>query len=158
MASELDKLGDIVGRIDNASPDSANPRALPDTGARSEFETGAVRDASIGKGFFYMIPQEAEARVARRFEDGATKYGPDNWRKGIPLSRYYDAIRRHLAKWALGHVEEDHLGAVGWNFCAAVWTEREIYAGRLPSSLNDLPDRGEHNRREIESFLSSVAL
>lgn len=145
---ELKKLSDIA----------SSPCELPDTGARSEFETGAVRDAHIGKGFFAMIPHEAEARIARRFEDGANKYGPDNWRKGIPLSRYYDAMRRHLAKWALGHTDEDHLGAVGWNYCAAVWTEREIYEGRLPSSLNNLPDRGEHNRADIIEFLERVAL
>lgn len=103
-----------------------------------------------------MIPHEAERRIARRFEDGAKKYGANNWRKGIPLSRFYDAIRRHLAAWALGKTDEDHLGAVGWNFTVAVWTEREIYEGRLPESLNDMPDRGEHNRSDIEAFLALV--
>jgi hypothetical protein len=67
-------------------------------------------------------------------------------------------MRRHLAAWALGKTEEDHLGAVGWNFAAAVWTERAIYEGKLPESLNDLPERGEHNLEEVRAFLASVAL
>ena len=114
---------------------------LPDSGARTEFATGAVRDASPGKGLPSMIPPEALRRVALRFEDGAKKYGPNNWQKGIPLSRYQDAIMRHLMAWAEGKTDEDHLGAVGWNYCAVLWTEDEIKAGRLPAELDDLPFR-----------------
>jgi hypothetical protein len=167
MNGEIDMLGDIAQEYATCSlcgdphlRDSAcaGEATLPDSGARSEFATGAVRDASIGKGYFAMIPPEAETRIARRFEDGARKYGPDNWRKGIPLSRYFDAMRRHLSKWALGHVDEDHLGAVGWNYAAAVWTEREIYEGRLPDYLNDLPDRGDGNREQVAAFLEGVKL
>ena len=67
-------------------------------------------------------------------------------------------MRRHLSKWALGHVDEYHLGAVGWNYAAAVWTEREIYEGRLPDYLNDLPDRGDGNREQVAAFLEGVKL
>ena len=93
MNGEIDMLGDIAQEYATCSlcgdphlRDSAcaGDATLPDSGARSEFATGAVRDASIGKGYFAMIPPEAETRIARRFEDGARKYGPDNWRKGIP--------------------------------------------------------------------------
>ena len=70
--------------------------SLPDTGDRTAFNTGAVRDAMKGKGIPSMIPTEAIYAIARRFEDGATKYGADNWRKGIPLSRYCDSAYRHL--------------------------------------------------------------
>jgi hypothetical protein len=146
----------LCGDRHDADSPCAGAATLPDSGARSHFETGAVRDASEGKGFFSMIPHEAERRIAKRFEDGAKKYGANNWRKGIPLSRFYDAIRRHLAAWALGKTDEDHLGAVGWNYAVAAWTEREIYDGRLPASLNDMPDRGEHNRADIEAFLALV--
>ena len=70
--------------------------AIPDTGSRTHFETGAVRDAMQGKGMPSMIPTSAIKSMAKRFEDGATKYGPDNWKKGIPTSRYCDAAYRHL--------------------------------------------------------------
>jgi hypothetical protein len=115
---------------------------LPDTGDRTSFETGAVRDASLGKGCPHMIPPEAIRKIARRFEDGARKYERNNWMKGIPLSRYYDAIIRHTMLWAEGDIAEDHLGAVGWNMAAATWTEQAIADGRLPDTLNDLPFRG----------------
>lgn len=47
---------------------------LPDSGERSKFPTGAVRDASIGKGHFHSIPPIAMRKLAKRFEDGARKY------------------------------------------------------------------------------------
>lgn len=115
------------------------PTPLPDSGSRTHFDTGAVRDASTGKGVPSMIPPDAIRRIGRRFEDGALKYDRDNWKKGIPLSRFYDAVIRHSMAWLEGQEDEDHLGAVGWNYSAAVWTEDEIKAGRLPASLDDRP-------------------
>ncbi len=115
------------------------PTQLPDSGSRTHFDTGAVRDASTGKGVPSMIPPEAIRRIGKRFELGAAKYERDNYKKGIPLSRFYDAIIRHSMAWLEGQDDEDHLGAVGWNYSAAVWTEDEIKAGRLPESLDDRP-------------------
>lgn len=114
---------------------------LPDSGDRTQFDTGAVRDAMSGKGLPSLIPPEAIRRCARRFEDGANKYGLHNWMKGIPLSRYQDAITRHTLAAAEGQTDEDHLGAVLWNAAAWVWTQDEIEAGRLPESLDDRPYR-----------------
>lgn len=48
--------------------------SLPSTGAMSEFNTGAVRDASAGKGLPSCIPPVALRKLAQRFEEGATKY------------------------------------------------------------------------------------
>jgi len=114
---------------------------LPDSGDRTQFDTGAVRDAMSGKGLPSLIPPEAIRRCARRFEDGANKYGLHNWMKGIPLSRYQDTITRHTLAAAEGQTDEDHLGAVLWNAAAWVWTQDEIEAGRLPESLDDRPYR-----------------
>lgn len=116
---------------------------LPDTGSRSEFETGAVRDACSGKGLPSRIPPEAIRRLAKRYEDGEAKYpdadGVPNWMRGIPLSRYFDSAMRHLLAAAEGDTSEDHLGAVLWNAAGWIWTEDAIAAGRLPSSLDALP-------------------
>lgn len=114
---------------------------LPDSGERTNFDTGAVRDASPGKGLPSDIPPIAIRMIAKRFEDGSAKYSRGNWRKGIPLSRYYDAIFRHTMLWGEGDTSEDHLGAVGWNMAAAAWTESQIKSGRLPKELDDLPFR-----------------
>jgi hypothetical protein len=122
---------------------STTPKPLPDSGARSEFSTGAVRDASIGKGLPSRIPPAALRGLARRFEDGAAKYadvdGVPNWQLGVPLSRYYDSAFRHLLAAAEGDTTEEHLSAVLWNISCWIWTEDAIAAGRLPASLDDLP-------------------
>lgn len=116
---------------------------LPDTGSRSQFETGAVRDACAGKGLPSRIPPEAIRRLAKRYEDGEAKYpdadGVPNWMRGIPLSRYYDSAMRHLMAAAEGDTSEDHLGAVLWNAAGWIWTADAIADGRLPVSLDDLP-------------------
>lgn len=111
---------------------------LPDTGCRSEFTTGAVRDAMEGKGTPSLIPIDALRAVAKRFEDGATKYGRDNWRKGIPLSRYVDSLYRHLWQLMEDDQAEDHGGAVIWNAMCLIQTKKWIDDGRLPKELNDL--------------------
>ncbi len=111
---------------------------LPDSGERSEFDTGAVRDAMRGKGMPSCIPTGALRAVARRFEDGATKYGRDNWCKGIPLSRYVDSLYRHLWSYMDGDTSEDHGGAIIWNAMCLVETSEMIKDGDLPAELNDI--------------------
>ena len=114
------------------------PPTLPDSGERSEFNTGAVRDAMFGKGMPSLIPPDALRAVAKRFEDGATKYGRDNWKKGIPLSRYVDSLYRHLWSYMEGCTEEDHGGAIIWNAMCLVQTREWIRKGKLPKELDDL--------------------
>lgn len=118
---------------------------LPDSGSRTQFTTGGMRDASLGKGLPSRIPPEALRRLAQRYEDGEAKYpdkeGIPNWMRGIPLSRYYDAIQRHSQSAAEGCTKEDHLAAVLWNAAGWIWTETAIALGELPASLDDLPFR-----------------
>lgn len=115
--------------------------SLPDTGARAQYSTGAVRDASTGKGHLHAIPPGAIRRIAKRFEDGARKYTRNNWMKGIPLSHYQDSLMRHILAWAEGDTTEDHMGAILWNAACADWTEEQVLKGKLPKDLIDLPYR-----------------
>ncbi len=111
---------------------------LPSSGEMSHFGTGAVRDAMQHKGLPSQIPMSALRAVARRFEDGAEKYGRDNWKKGIPLSRYIDSIYRHLWDFMDGDESEDHLSAVMWNAMCLYETKDRIDEETLPESLNDI--------------------
>ena len=111
---------------------------LPDSGKRSEFTTGAVRAASEGKGCPSLIPIDDLKAVAKRFEDGATKYGRNNWQQGIPLSRYVDSLYRHLWQFMEGDASEDHLGAIIWNAMCLTQTKKWIDMGKLPAELDDL--------------------
>lgn len=135
--------GEVVfpGTPTAVQPSNAAPFAIPDTGARTSFATGAVRDASIGKGLPHCIPPVAIRKLAVRFEAGAEKYKLHNWMAGIPLSRFVDAIMRHTMAHAEGKTDEDHMGAMLWNCAAMAWTEEAIADGRLPAELDDLPFR-----------------
>jgi hypothetical protein len=111
---------------------------LPDSGARTNFSTGAVRDAMKGKGMPSLLPIASLRAASKRFEDGAEKYGRNNWEKGIPLSRYVDSLYRHLWQFMEGDTTEDHAGAIVWNAMCMVQTDHWIKLGKLPKELNDL--------------------
>lgn len=150
------------------------PRIL-DSGDRTEFETGAVRDMREGKGRCDLLPLDVVARyidfcvnhndasvlipisqfledgdcnhlygsvytftlkaqafnmshytmlleVAKHFEEGAKKYGDNNWRKGIPVRCYIDSAVRHYLKYLRGDKDEPHDRAFCWNILCAIWT------------------------------------
>lgn len=88
---------------------------IKDSGARREFETGAVRDIQEGKGRMDLLPWAAIMEVAKHCEAGAVKYGEHNVDKGLPLHSFMDSAARHLAKFMDGQTDEPHLVAAAWN-------------------------------------------
>lgn len=60
--------------------------------------------------------------LAKHFEEGAKKYGDNNWRKGIPVNVYIDSGVRHLLKFMRGDTDEPHDKAFCWNMFCAIWT------------------------------------
>jgi len=100
-------------------------KEVKDSGARREYETGAVRDRGADKGRYDLLPPKAIHRLARHFENGAVKYGDRNWEKGIPISNYMDSALRHIFKYLDGENDEDHLTAAAWNCLCAIQTEIE---------------------------------
>lgn len=148
------------------------PRIL-DSGDRTQFESGAVRDMRAGKGRCDLMPLDVVAKltnpddefedsmfwsvykfqetddvehlylaldkfcvafrrdrytmlleVAIHFEDGAKKYGDNNWRKGIPVKVFLDSALRHYIKFLRGDTDEPHDRAVCWNLMCAIWTAK----------------------------------
>ncbi len=141
-----------------------------DSGDRTQFESGAVRDMRVGKGRCDLMPLDVVAyfmsndenpnvvftavhkfqesdnveylyeamdhfriirawdpctmllEVAIHFEDGAKKYGDNNWRKGIPVKVFLDSALRHYIKYLRGDMDEPHDRAVCWNLMCAIWT------------------------------------
>lgn len=153
-----------------------------DSGSRTEFATGAVRDIQEGKGRCDLLPLDVVAtvlgggdeeyadsvlndialfratgdtellylalgvmaraydhiesmilEVAIHFEEGAKKYGENNWQKGIPVQRYIDSAVRHYLKWLRGDKDEPHDRAFVWNIMCAIWT-----CNHMPE-LNEYP-------------------
>lgn len=147
--------------------------ATKDSGARQVFASGAQRDVQAGKGRYdrippyfldalakalegplgedrnvllglSLIPMRPLLRLAALYGRGAAKYGPSNWRKGIPLSRIFDSMVRHANKFKEMLADEDHLAAIAWNAFTLLETEALALEGKLPGDLLDLgPNVGE---------------
>lgn len=152
---------------------------IQDSGNRTEYETGAVRDIQEGKGRCDLLPLDmvmglllyteeandseieilscieryknkagipllykaldlfiraadyistidAILEVSKHFEEGAAKYGENNWQKGIPESSYIDSAVRHYLKWLRGDDDERHDRAFVWNIMCLIWTHEHI--------------------------------
>lgn len=91
-----------------------------DSGERTTFESGAVRDMHEGKGRFDLLPWEAIHELAKHCEEGAKKYGEHNVDKGIPQHSLIDSAFRHMKKYVCGENDEDHLRAAAWNIMWAL--------------------------------------
>lgn len=108
---------------------------IKDSGQRTEFESGAVRDMHAGKGRYDLLPWEAIHEVAKHCEAGAEKYGERNCEKGIPIHSLIDSAIRHLSCYLRGMKDEPHLRAAAWNILFAIWMEI-----RHPE-MQDIPNR-----------------
>lgn len=60
--------------------------------------------------------------VSKHFEEGAKKYGENNWQKGIPTHCYIDSAVRHYLKYLRGDKDEPHDRAFVWNILCCIWT------------------------------------
>ena len=91
-----------------------------DSGNRTEFSTGALRDMHTGKGRMDLLPMTALIELSKHCEAGALKYGEHNVDKGIPQHSFCDSAMRHLVKYMRGDNDENHLVAAAWNLMWAL--------------------------------------
>lgn len=166
LNAEMAEVHEVVKEAFEGAP------VIKDSGDRTEFATGAVRDMREGKGRCDLMPLEVVARmfsekpmfedpiirgiklfmsndndteylyhtlvvfcgkqyhgfvptmlleVAKHFEEGAKKYGENNWQKGIPPKCYIDSAVRHYLKWLRGDKDEPHDRAFVWNLMCCIW-------------------------------------
>ena len=169
ISKSTDALSCLAGVTDACFAEDGYSPVIKDSGNRTEFETGAVRDMREGKGRCDLMPLEVVANilsdgthgdrvleaiaefqksndtkylysaldwflkyfasstctmlleVAKHFEDGAKKYGPDNWRLGIPVHCYIDSAVRHYLKFLRDDPDERHDRAFCWTLMCCVW-------------------------------------
>jgi hypothetical protein len=81
----------------------------------------------------------AMRRLAKHYENGAKKYAANNWRKGQPVSRYYDSAMRHLWACIDEKTDEDHAAALLWNLIGILQTKIDVNKGQLPKELDNFP-------------------
>lgn len=60
--------------------------------------------------------------VSIHFEEGAEKYGENNWQKGLPAKCYINSAVRHFLKYLRGDNDERHDRAFVWNLMCCMWT------------------------------------
>ncbi len=80
-----------------------------------------------GKPSFTSIPQKALLEVAKGFTVGLNKYGQFNYSKRMPVTRYLDALHRHLNQYLTNADKNDidesnvhHLALVACNAMMAL--------------------------------------
>ena len=81
--------------------------------------------------------------VSKHFEEGAKKYGENNWQKGIPTHCYIDSAIRHYLKWLRGDNDEPHDRAFCWNILCCIWTC--IHKPEMNDYEKDVKDGGSND-------------
>lgn len=80
-----------------------------------------LRDAITSSGVFHDM-HTMFLELSKHFEEGAKKYGENNWQKGIPTHCYVDSAVRHYLKYLRGDKDEPHDRAFVWNLVCCIWT------------------------------------
>lgn len=93
-------------------------------------DIGLFRDTGDAQHLYFALRTAARMfdgladmllQVAKHFEDGAKKYGENNWQKGLPVHCYIDSAVRHYLKWLRGDKDEPHDRAFVWNLMCCIW-------------------------------------
>jgi hypothetical protein len=69
----------------------------------------------------YATMEDAMLALSVHFENGAKKYGENNWQLGLPESCYIDSAVRHSLKHGRGDKDEPHNAATMWNLVCLIW-------------------------------------
>lgn len=108
----------------------------------AETSSGAVgaRKDDSGKLRYDLIPAYPLEELARVYTIGASKYDPNNWRKGFKWTRVAGALLRHFYAWYRGEKVDPengqlHMSSVAW--CAFTLMEFE----RKGSGEDDRADK-----------------
>lgn len=109
---------------------------VQDSGTRTAFGTGSQRDTQDGKGRYDLIPTSMLHRLAQHYENGAVKYGENNWQKGQSLAQYFGSAMRHLLAIRDADLSEDHFAAAIWNIAAMIHHVDAMLDDTLPVELD----------------------
>lgn len=98
---------------------------MENTGERQQFSSGAVRSATVAgetskPARFDLVSPIGMRRLAETYAEGAIKYSPNNWRRGIPASNLINHALAHIFAYATGDRSEDHMAHAAWNLFAVM--------------------------------------
>lgn len=107
-----------------------------------------------GKPDLSLLSSKALLEIAKVMDEGAKKYGAQNWRNGIKWSRVYAAIQRHLLAWLDGETYDketgiNHLAHAGCGI---------MFLLEYAQTHGDLDDRYniEHSKAKVGTIASAV--
>lgn len=81
---------------------------------------------NVSNGYMFGDISTMLLEVSVHFEEGAEKYGENNWQKGLPVNCYINSAIRHFLKWLRGDEDERHDRAFVWNILCCIWTIENI--------------------------------
>lgn len=70
---------------------------------------------------WYSVDRESVLAIAETAAEGDTRYGVDNWRKGLPVSNLINHAMDHLFKALDGDSSEPHIDHAIWNLGKIKW-------------------------------------
>lgn len=114
---------DIVSEFMAMKPEKDYLSYIADFQETENYESLIGAAASFADKYF-ADRETAVLEYAIQLENGAIKYGPRNWQKGIPLDRYVDSGIRHYMKHLRGDDDERHDRAALWNMLCGAWTKK----------------------------------
>lgn len=114
---------DIVSEFMAIKPEKDYLSYIADFQETENYESLIGAAASFADKYF-ADRETAVLEYAIQLENGAIKYGPRNWQKGIPLDRYVDSGIRHYMKHLRGDNDERHDRAALWNMLCGAWTRK----------------------------------
>lgn len=114
---------DIVSEFMAMKPEKDYLSYIADFQETGNYESLVGAAASFADKYF-ADRETAVLEYAIQLENGAIKYGPRNWQKGIPLDRYVDSGIRHYMKHLRGDNDERHDRAALWNMLCGAWTRK----------------------------------
>lgn len=118
-----------------------------DSGERTEFASGMVRDVTTGKSNpLLAFDGPMFLRWVGLLTRGAVKYAKRNWMKASgeeEYERFRESAVRHFFQWLNGDTDEDHAAAVFFNINGAEYVKEKMKkptAAEEQSELNKKQD------------------
>lgn len=108
---------------------------MQDSGQRTEYTDGMVREVSDKPAFHLLLPkgipynEQMLTRFATLLQKGAKKYSPRNWELGVgevELERAKESAHRHMMQYLCGEEDEDHAAAVFFNLMQAEYIKYKL--------------------------------
>ena len=107
-----------------------NEFMVKDSGARKSFESGMVRDVTLGKiDYSLVFDGPMLVRWADHLTKGAMKYEAKNWMKATnqeEYDRFRESACRHFIQVMNGDTDEDHMAAVFFNLNGMAYVKERI--------------------------------